>query len=136
MERKMKHLEMIQSVISRMASNSFMLKRWTTTLVTGLFALANVAKMDAPFMLLAFIPTMMFWFLDAYFIQQERLFRKLYQYTALLKEEEIDFFMDVKPFQSKKSKWLHAIFSKTVCLFYIPILMVIVVLWGIEIYAK
>ena len=37
MDRKMKHLEMIQGVISRMANNSFMLKGWAVTLVAGIF---------------------------------------------------------------------------------------------------
>lgn len=41
MEKKLKHLEMIQAVINRMANNSFMLKGWTVTLVAGIFALAS-----------------------------------------------------------------------------------------------
>ena len=39
-ENKIRHLEMIQGVINRMASNSFMLKGWAVTLVAGIFALA------------------------------------------------------------------------------------------------
>ena len=35
MENKIKYLEMIQSVINRMANNSFCLKGWTVTLVSG-----------------------------------------------------------------------------------------------------
>ena len=41
MEQKMKHLELIQEVIKRMANNSFLLKGWTVTLVTGILALAS-----------------------------------------------------------------------------------------------
>jgi len=33
MENKVKHLEMIQAVIARMATNSFMFKGWAVTLV-------------------------------------------------------------------------------------------------------
>ena len=40
MENKVAHLEMIQRVIARMASNSFLIKRWSVTLVVALFALA------------------------------------------------------------------------------------------------
>jgi len=36
MEAKLKHLEMIQDVIKRMASNSFLLKGWSLTLVVAL----------------------------------------------------------------------------------------------------
>ena len=32
-EIKIRHLEMIQAVITRMASNSFMLKGWAVTLI-------------------------------------------------------------------------------------------------------
>ena len=41
MDKKLKHLEMVQGVINRMASNSFMLKGWAVTLVAGIFALAG-----------------------------------------------------------------------------------------------
>jgi len=36
-----KHLEMLQVVISRMAANSFILKGWTVTLVAGNFVLSS-----------------------------------------------------------------------------------------------
>ena len=41
MEKKLKHLELVQGVISRMANNSFMLKGWAVTLVAGIFVLAG-----------------------------------------------------------------------------------------------
>lgn len=72
MDEKLKHLEFIQQAITRMASNSFMLKGWTVTLVVGLFAFANIKEMDSKFILLAFIPAIFFWILDGYFIQQEK----------------------------------------------------------------
>jgi hypothetical protein len=41
LEAKMRHLEMIQAIITRMASNSFMLKGWAVTLVSGIFVLSS-----------------------------------------------------------------------------------------------
>ena len=41
MEKKIQHLQMIQGIINRMASNSFMLKGWAVTLIAGIFALAS-----------------------------------------------------------------------------------------------
>lgn len=41
MEKKFKHLDLIQGIINRMASNSFMLKGWAVTLMVGIFALAS-----------------------------------------------------------------------------------------------
>jgi hypothetical protein len=40
MEKKLKHLEFIQLVITRMNVNSFLLKGWTVSLVAALFAFA------------------------------------------------------------------------------------------------
>lgn len=60
MEKKLKHLEMIQAVINRMANNSFMLKGWTVTLVAGIFALAS-KDADKMYFLIAYIPLIIFW---------------------------------------------------------------------------
>ena len=38
MDNKIKHLELIQGIINRMAGNSFMLKGWAVTLVAGIFS--------------------------------------------------------------------------------------------------
>jgi hypothetical protein len=71
-EVKIRHLEMIQAVINRMANNSFMLKGWAVTLVAGVFALsANDA--NKIFFLVAYIPIVLFWFLDSYYLQIERM---------------------------------------------------------------
>ena len=40
MDAKLKHLEFIQDVITRMNSNSFLLKGWCVTLMSVLFALS------------------------------------------------------------------------------------------------
>ena len=67
MDKKMKHLEMIQGVISRMANNSFMLKGWAVTLVAGIFVLAG-KDTDKLYFLVAYIPAIVFWVLDAYYL--------------------------------------------------------------------
>jgi hypothetical protein len=38
MEEKLKHLEFVQAVISRLATNSFLFKGWAITLAAGLSA--------------------------------------------------------------------------------------------------
>ena len=40
METKIAHLQMIQAIITRLAGNSFMIKRWSVALVAALLALA------------------------------------------------------------------------------------------------
>src|SRR5689334_11603260 len=68
---------MIQAVITRMGSNSFLLKGWSVTLIAALFALA--AKDSNPHLILiAYLPSIVFWGLDGFFLRQEKLFRMLY----------------------------------------------------------
>jgi hypothetical protein len=88
-ETKMKHLEMIQAVITRMANNQFMVKGWCITLVSALVAL-SVGKDGNPYVIVTtLLPVVMFWYLDGFFLQQERLFRKIYDRHA--GKEKTDF---------------------------------------------
>ena len=77
MESKLKHLELIQSVINRMASNSFRLKEWSVVLVSAILFLA-ARENSGEAALIGLVPALVFWGLDAYFLRQERLYRTLY----------------------------------------------------------
>src|SRR3989344_411922 len=99
-EAKIRHLEMIQEIIKRMAGNLFYLKGWSITLIAGAFALA-AKDSNSLYVLLPYFPLLMFWGLDAYFLSQERLFRQLYDYVRKKPDGSIDFSMDTSPFQSK-----------------------------------
>jgi len=74
---ELKHLEFIQSVINRMANNSLIIKGWSITLISGLFALSFLSDVSV-LALLPILPVIMFWGLDAYYLRQEKLFRDLY----------------------------------------------------------
>jgi predicted membrane channel-forming protein YqfA (hemolysin III family) len=58
-EPRIKHLEMIQVVINRLAGNSFMLKSWSITVVSALMALA-AKDANARYALLALFPALCF----------------------------------------------------------------------------
>ena len=81
------HLAMIQGVITRMGTNSFVLKGWNVTMVSALFALA-VKDSNSRFIMIAFLPALAFWILDAYYLRQERLFRKLFDDVRRSTEEK------------------------------------------------
>ena len=125
MENKLKHLEMIQGIINRMASNSFALKGWSVTLVAGIFALSSKDANEIYF-LIAYIPIVVFWFLDAYYLLQERLFRSLYGKVRRLSEDEIDFDMNIEKneFKSEKNTFCACMISVTEAGFYIPLSIV------------
>ena len=77
MEEKIKHLEFIQNIITRMNSNSFAIKGWMVTIVSALLALYANSNNEI-FMFIAIVPTFIFWLLDAFYLAQERRFRCLY----------------------------------------------------------
>ena len=99
MDERIAYLQMIQSVIGRMARNSFLIKGWSITVVAALGALA-AARTSELFVYLACFPVVMFWALDAYFLRQERLFRKLWDH-ARKPDAEIDFSMETAPFNDE-----------------------------------
>lgn len=121
MDKKIKHLELVQNIINRMASNSFLLKGWAVTLVAGIFALA-----DKLYYLVAFIPVIVFWGLDAYYLLQERLYRALYDKVRNTAEENIDFSLSAttREFKSDKNNYVNCLKSKTVLPFYLPLAIV------------
>lgn len=122
MEKKFKHLEMIQGIINRMAGNSFMLKGWAVTLVAGVYALAS-NDTNKVYFLIAYVPIIIFWGLDAYYLRQERLYRKLYDKVRKQDENDIDFSMNtaLPEFQTQKTFYLNALFSITELGFYLPL---------------
>ena len=98
MESKIAHLQMIQAVITRLAGNSFMIKRWSVTLVAALFALGAANSNNEFFVYLAYFPAFMFWALDAYCLRQEQLFRKLYDHVLGAQRGQSDFSMNTQRF--------------------------------------
>ncbi|MBT4384124.1 hypothetical protein HOD30_00055 [Candidatus Peregrinibacteria bacterium] len=118
MENKLKHLEFIQGIISRMAANSFYLKGWSLTVFSGLLAL-SVDQGEVALLLVAVSSSVLFWLLDGYYLWQERLFRHLYDSVRLLEETQIDFAMKI---DSSKEKYLCVLTSKTIFLFYFGML--------------
>lgn len=125
MDNKIKHLEMIQGVINRMASNSFALKGWAVTLVAGIFVLAS-KDTDKLYFLVAYIPVIVFWCLDAYYLLEERLYRSLYEKVRKTDEKDIDFTLKAtaKEFDTRKNCYCNCLFSKTVFGFYGPLAIV------------
>ena len=71
------HLQIIQGVIQRMAYNSNSCKAWCITIVSAILVL--IADEGKPQLArLAFLPTVLFLALDAYYLALERAFRSAY----------------------------------------------------------
>ena len=68
------HLQIIQSVIGRMAGNSSSCKTWCITLVSAiLVVVADKAKPDYAY--IALLPALLFYALDIYYLALEKAFR-------------------------------------------------------------
>lgn len=122
-ELRVKHLEFIQAVVSRLANNSFLLKGWTITLV-GAFAGFAFANADWQIASIALLPITAFWGLDAYFLRQERLFRCLYNEVRRSGSAIEPFSMDVSDYGTAVRSWSRTLVSRTLITFYLPIVLV------------
>jgi len=126
-DKKPKHLEFIQGVINRLSTNSFLLKGWSVVLVSALFALA-ASDSRASFVYLAYIPAIVFWGLDGYFLWQERLYRALYDQVRVSDEAGIDFSMDTSSFKGGPGRtWGEAVLSRTLVSFHGVLILAIFV---------
>lgn len=130
-EKKIRYLEMVQNIVSRMASNSFSLKSWTVTLVVGILALSS-KEADKNFLYFALIPIVVFWFLDSYYLQLERKYRALFDCVRKAPDNNIDFDMSFEKIRdqikvNKKLKYYSCFFSDTEWLFYASTGLVILV---------
>ncbi|MCY4238618.1 MAG: hypothetical protein OXC93_09735 [Rhodospirillaceae bacterium] len=125
MESKLKHLELIQAVINRLASDSFRMKGWTVVVIAALFVLlARQNAFDAGY--IALVPIVAFWGLDGYFLWQERLFRAHYDNVRTLPAENIDFSMDIRAYRgSLRHSWLGTTCSRTLAFFYGALLVLV-----------
>jgi len=125
-EYMLKEIEIIQDTIKRMAFNSFMIKGWAITLVVVALLLKGTDKYQ---IWIAFIPLLVFWFLDAYFLWQERLYRKLYEWVInnRLKTNEYLFNMNAYRFKDEVQSKLRIMFSITLAWFYGAIAILIVI---------
>lgn len=125
MEAKLKHLEFLQGVISRMATNQFLFKGWAITIAAGLSAFAAVDSRRA-LLVIALASTMLFWALDGYYLWLERCFRDRYKEVAETDDDKIDF----KMVPSKAcffGRWLKASVRPHIVFFYLTIVGVDVV---------
>jgi len=124
-ENKRSHLEMIQGVVNRLSQNSFLLKGWSVILVSALMTLA-AKDANLVFIFLAYFPALAFWFLDGYFLWQERLFQALYDYVRNLNEENIDFSMNTSIVKDRIDSWIKVSLSKTLRIFHGVVLFSII----------
>ena len=115
-----KHLEFIQSVVSRLAGNSFQMKSWNVALATAAIGFAAAKDSHPTAAAIAAIPSFAFWFLDAYYLGLERLYRDLYAAANAGTKTAFDLDAGALTF----GKWLDEMFRVSVAGLHLPMTFV------------
>lgn len=122
-DNKLKHLEFLQNVITRMNTNSFLIKGWAITITSAIYALA--AKDANPeYIGVTYLSCIIFWALDSYYLSQERKFRGLYDEVSAKNEDQINFSMNTSTFNSGDYSWGCSFFSKTIWPIYSIVIII------------
>ena len=100
-----KEIELIQSCINRMAQNSFMVKGWLITLLSVALALLP-EKVDIKLLcIIGFVIIVCFWYLDAFYLKLERLYRWKYDWVIKNRRSSDKYIFDLNPHNSEM--WEH-----------------------------
>ncbi len=123
-EYMLKEIDIIEDIIKRMAFNSFLIKGWAVTLISVALLLKGGTIQNS----IAFFPLFAFWYLDAFFLRQERAYRKLYEWVIQnrLKTDEKLFDMNAGlRFDAEVDPIRQIMVSKTLKVFYGTILFIL-----------
>lgn len=121
------HLSILQAVIQRMAGNSASCKTWCVLMVVVMLLLS--ARKDMP---LAFIPAVLFLFLDTYYLALERAFRGSYNaFVGKLHKGEValsDLYV-VRPRGRIGRRFARSLGSSAIWPFYSVLVILIGLVW-------
>src|SRR5271165_3776496 len=118
-EEKLKYLEFLQAAITRMGSNSFLVKGWSVTLGTAVLGF-SVKESNWAMALIAVFPAGVFWALDAYYLALEKLFRDLWE-KAVANDGAT---FNMRPSSLSCVHWIAAAKRPTVWLVHCPIILI------------
>jgi hypothetical protein len=123
-----KEVEIVQDIITRMGTNSFLVKGWAITLVVASLLITGFSYHH----FVAFLPWLIFWAYDAYFLRMEKLYRKLNDWLVNNRSKSEEFLLDMNKSSlenrfGKETPCLQRVmFSKTLIVFYGVLLVMIV----------
>lgn len=127
------HLGILQSVLNRMAANSYGCKTWCIALVSAIVVI--LAEQEKPeYVWISIIPIFLFLFLDSYFLGLEKRFRDRYNefiqklHTGRVTIEDLFLVTPGKGFKVFAKATLQAVISLSVWPFYgLLVLMLLIV---------
>jgi len=130
-----KHIEILQGIITRMAGNSAACKTWAIPIITGVLAF-SIEKLCISIWI-SFVPAVMFFLLDSFYLGLERHFIKQQrEFVDKLSDKTLKV-RDIYVIKSKRNFWIHLKFilsgmvSFSTAFVYLPIIVLICYLWKI-----
>lgn len=130
-----KEIDLIQSVITRMQNNSFLIKAWFVTLASVLLAITkDTIVLSEPYSCaIILFPLFLFWYLDAYFLHKEKCYRELYKWVIQNRSTTSEdlYSLDYDRFESSTPSVFRIMFTKTLFPFYGIVALILV---GVAIY--
>lgn len=145
-----KEIEQVQACIKRMSDNSFSVKKWSVGLITVLIALLKDVSISALVVVMFFIIVVVFWYLDAFFLRTERLYR--YKYNWIVEKRlqgSTEYLLNLTPgpkgiegmiLENDKEEAeqfvVRVMFSKTLWPFYLTLILACVIFFVIKCYSS
>lgn len=133
-DKKITYLQMIQGTIDRMSTASAIFKGFSATIVTGV-SVITFSNVNNWILIMSFVPLLIFWILDIYYLRLERRYRFLYE-RVRTSEGEPDFVLTPPEINTIKSFGKEAaekvsigscMKSPSIALFYIPMVVICVI---------
>ena len=90
------------------------------TIVSALLAL-YASSNNYFYVFVAIAPTLIFWFIDSYYLQQEKRFRGLYEDVIDPKKNIPAFSMDISDYKLGRYKYCSSLFSLTTATLYLTV---------------
>lgn len=132
-EKKAQHREFVQSVITRMNANSFQIKGLMITLVAAFLGI-YASNSNSTFIIIPLPIVLLFWFLDAYYLQLERKFRGIYNDICDItpeneKKTKINFLMNPNLYKGGSFTFWNVFTSRSILPLYLSILVSLLCLY-------
>lgn len=129
--QKIAFLNIIQGIINRLANTASVIKGASVTVLSALLAFSSGQGIEiSGWIFIA--PSIVFWFMHSYFLQQERAFRIIYNTEAASPDDApVSFVLDKNALdKARKSIW-SVFFSKTVVFFNLGMLLSFIVIYNV-----
>ena len=117
------HLQALQGIINRLSGQSFTIKGWALTVLSGFLGLSYTVKSPSPLYISA-IPIILFWSLDGYYLSTERRYRSLYLKVFKFTDTALDDLHFDHATERDAHKFVASILSLPLSVIYIVMLCV------------